>query len=70
LRRPSCAGWQARTPTPGVTPFHLYLHHADLSAELVLAAGGSQRTAAFIRGTAAGDDARLQRALTEADDAS
>jgi hypothetical protein len=51
-------------------PFHLYLHHADLSADLVLAAGGSQRTAAFIRGTAAGDDARLQRALIEADDAS
>ena len=51
-------------------PFHLFLHHAELSAEMVLAAGGSARTAAFIRGTAGGDDARLQRALTEADDAS
>lgn len=51
-------------------PFHLYLHHADLSAELVLASGCSARTAAFIRGTAGGGDARLQRALTEADDAS
>jgi hypothetical protein len=51
-------------------PFHLYLHHAELSAELVLAAGGTQRTAEFIRGTAGGDDARLQRALTAADDAS
>lgn len=51
-------------------PFHLYLHHDDLSAELVTAAGGSPRSAAFIRGTADGDDARLQRALTDADDAS
>ncbi|MDQ2674338.1 MAG: hypothetical protein M3Y40_06750 [Chloroflexota bacterium] len=57
-------------PTSRRHPFHLYLHHADLSAELVLAAGGSARTAAFIRGTAVDDDARLQRALTEADDAS
>ena len=51
-------------------PFHLYLHHADLSADLTTAAGCSPRVAAFIRGTATGDDARLQRALTEADDAS
>lgn len=51
-------------------PFHLYLHHAELSAHVVTTAGGSARTAAFIRGTASGDDARLQRALTDADDAS
>ncbi|HEX7173635.1 MAG TPA: hypothetical protein VF365_13635 [Candidatus Limnocylindria bacterium] len=51
-------------------PFHLYLHHADLSAELATAAGGSPRAAAFIRGDASDVDARLQRALTEADDAS
>ena len=57
-------------PTSWRHPFHLYLHHAELSAELVLASGGSERTAAFIRGTSVGDDARLQRALTEADDAS
>lgn len=57
-------------PTSWRHPFHLYLHHADLSAELVLASGGSERTAAFIRGSAGGDDTRLQRALTEADDAS
>ena len=57
-------------PTSWRHPFHLYLHHAELSAELVLASGGSERTAAFIRGTAGGTDARLQRALTEADDAS
>jgi hypothetical protein len=36
----------------------------------VTGAGGSARSAAFIRGTASGDDARLQRALTDADDAS
>ncbi len=62
LSSPDPASWRH--------PFHLYLHHADLSAELVLAAGGSRRTAELIRGTAGGDDARLQRALTEADDAS
>lgn len=50
--------------------FHLYLHHAELSAEMAVAAGCGPRTAAFIRGTGAGDDARLQCALTEADDAS
>ena len=51
-------------------PFHLYLHHADLSAEMAVAAGCGPRAAAFIRGAGDGDDARLQRALTEADDAS
>jgi hypothetical protein len=51
-------------------PFHLYLHHAELSAEMAEAAGCARRTAAFIRGDAGGDDARLQRALTDADDAS
>jgi hypothetical protein len=51
-------------------PFHLYLHHAELSARLAIAAGATERTADFIRGSAGGDDARLQRALTEADDAS
>ena len=50
--------------------FHLYLHHAELSAEMAMAAGCGPRTAVFIRGAGAGDDARLQRALTEADDAS
>ena len=50
--------------------FHLYLHHAELSAEMAMAAGCGPRAGAFIRGSAAGDDARLQRALTEADDAS
>lgn len=50
--------------------FHLYLHHAQLSAQAALAAGCSGRLVAFIRGQATGADARLQRALTEADDAS
>jgi hypothetical protein len=62
LASPDPASWRH--------PFHLYLHHADLSAELATAAGCSPRVAAFIRGTATGDDARLQQALSEADDAS
>ena len=51
-------------------PFHLYLHHAELSAEMAMAAGCGPRAGAFIRGEGTDDDARLQRALTEADDAS
>ena len=54
-------------------PFHLYLHHEPMSAELAVAAGCSPRTGRFITGTAgdAGDaDALLQRALKVADDAS
>lgn len=51
-------------------PFHLYLHHAPMSADLALAAGCGPRLAGFIRGEAAAeDDARLLRALTVADDA-
>jgi hypothetical protein len=51
-------------------PFHLYLHHAPMSADLALAAGCAPRLAAFIRGEAAAeDDARLLHALTVADDA-
>lgn len=51
-------------------PFHLYLHHGALSAELALAAGCGPRVGAFIRGAADGPDARLQQALVAADDAS
>lgn len=51
-------------------PFHLYLHHAELSAELVRAAGGSERAARLIRGTPAATDVHLGRALEVADDAS
>jgi hypothetical protein len=52
-------------------PFHLYLHHAALSADAALAAGCSARTAAFIRSEAPQPgDALLLAALTAADDAS
>lgn len=51
-------------------PFHLYLHHAELSSDLALEAGCTERTAAFIRGTPLAGDARLGRALEAADDAS
>ncbi len=51
-------------------PFHLYLHHGPMSAVMAEGAGCSPRTAAFIRADAAGDDARLLRALEAADDAS
>jgi hypothetical protein len=52
-------------------PFHLYLHHAPMSAELAAAAGCPPRLGAFIRGDAAtDDDTRLLAALTRADDAS
>ena len=60
------------SPEPGSWrhPFHLYLHHGAISADMAVAAGCDPRAGAFIRGSAADDDARLQRALTEADDAS
>lgn len=51
-------------------PFHLYLHHAALSAESALQAGCSERTADFIRGTSPAADASLAAALRRADDAS
>ena len=51
-------------------PFHLYLHHAQLSADMARAAGCSARAAAFIRGEPSADDVRLERALQAADDAS
>jgi hypothetical protein len=51
-------------------PFHLYLHHDRLSADMALAAGCTARTAAFVAGDASPADARLAAALEEADDAS
>ena len=52
-------------------PFHLYLHHEPMSAELALAVGCTARLGGFIRGVAGSDaDARLLRALRTADDAS
>lgn len=50
-------------------PWHLYLHHAGLSATAALAAGCSERTAAFIRGSAPDADAPAARALHAADEA-
>jgi hypothetical protein len=51
-------------------PFHLYLHHAHLSADAAAAAGCSPRAAAFIRGTPAEADASLAAAFKAADEAS
>lgn len=51
-------------------PFHLYLHHAELSAEMALAAGCAERTGAFIRGSVEPADLPLLRTLEAADDAS
>lgn len=50
--------------------FHLYLHHAELSADAATAAGCSPRIAAFIRGSAGGPDASLNAAFKAADEAS
>jgi hypothetical protein len=51
-------------------PFHLYLHHDAISAEMAVAAGCAPRTGAFIRGQPVEADAPLQAALKAADDAS
>ena len=52
-------------------PLYLYVHHERLSADLAQAAGCSERTISFIRGTASGaGDVRLAHALRVADDAS
>ena len=51
-------------------PFHLHLHHPELSAALALEAGCGERTAAFIRGSAAEPDAAAAAALLAADGAS
>jgi hypothetical protein len=51
-------------------PFHLYLHHEQMSAELAISAGCSPRLSAFITGETADRDAPLLRALKAADDAS
>jgi hypothetical protein len=60
------------SPDPGSWryPFHLYLHHADLSANAAAAAGCSARSVAFIRGAPNEADASLAAAFTSADEAS
>jgi hypothetical protein len=50
-------------------PWHLYLHHAELSARAAVEAGCSARTASFIRGTPSPDDRAADRALQLADEA-
>jgi hypothetical protein len=49
-------------------PFHLYRHHAAMSADAALAAGCSARSAAFIRGSTDPADAALAAALHRADE--
>jgi len=51
-------------------PFHLYLHHGRLSADLAELAGCPERTLAFLRGTPEETDVPLAAALRVADDAS
>jgi hypothetical protein len=62
LASPDPASWRY--------PFHLYLHHADLSADAAANAGCSPRAVAFMRGTVSGVDASLAAALRAADEAS
>jgi hypothetical protein len=60
------------SPQPGSWrhPFHVYRHHGDLSADAARAAGCSERTVAFIRGSAPDADSALARAFHLADEAS
>lgn len=64
----------ARLASPDVRSWrhglHLYLHHEPMSADAALAAGCSERAAAFIRGTTVEGDAALAQALHDADEAS
>lgn len=62
LADPRLASWRH--------PFHLYLHHEPMSAELATSAGCSPRLSAFITGATTDPDAPLLRALKAADDAS
>jgi hypothetical protein len=57
-------------PTSWRHPFHLYLHHASISARLAREVGCPARVAGFITGEVDAADASLLRALTTADDAS
>lgn len=50
-------------------PFHLYLHHQPMSADLAAGAGLPPRVGAFICGEVPDADVQLLRALTRADDA-
>jgi type IV secretory pathway TrbD component len=59
-----------RDPDSWRHPFHLYLHHEGISADLVEAAGCPPRVGGFIRGAGEDADVALLRALKAADDAS
>jgi len=61
LASPDPSSWQH--------PFHLFLHHEALSADLAIRAGCPPRVGAFIRGEVVGPDLPRLRALTRADDA-
>jgi hypothetical protein len=61
LASPDPASWRH--------PFHLYLHHQPMSADLAAGAGLPPRVGAFIRGDVSDADVQLLRALTRADDA-
>lgn len=64
----------ARLASPDVRswryPFYLFVHHAELSADAVVAAGCSPRAAAFIRGSIEPAEAPLLAALRRADEGS
>jgi hypothetical protein len=62
LARPDPGSWRH--------PFHLYLHHEAISAQMAVNAGCEPRTGSFIRGQPNETDAPLQAALKAADDAS
>jgi hypothetical protein len=51
-------------------PFHIYLDHEAISAQMAVSAGCEPRTGSFIRGQPRETDAPLQAALKAADDAS
>ena len=51
-------------------PFHIYLHHEAISAQMAVSAGCEPRTGSFIRGQPRETDAPLHAALKAADDAS
>ena len=51
-------------------PFHLYLHHEPMSADLASEAGCPPRVGAFILGRVGDADVQLLQALSKADDAS
>lgn len=66
----SLARLGSRDPRSWRHPFYLYLHHAGLSADAARAAGCSERTVAFIRGSAPANDRALATAFHLADEAS